>query len=120
MWAATDSATVLVGTYNAGALRLILTESGDYTGYSHAGWVCKGNYRVEGETITFKDIAGANGCAPEAEGQYTWKYERGRILLQLIDDPCEGRVGFMTYTAFHSIKYHSHWWDTLWDHKASD
>lgn len=117
--AAAASDEGLVGMYHAGVLRLELAENGRYRLAFQPGWVAYGTYALDDQVITFTDESGDLACPADQHGRYGWSLAHGRLLIELLEDPCLFRADMMTYTAFRRVGYNRHWYDDQVDHPAN-
>ncbi|RPI27590.1 MAG: hypothetical protein EHM61_07920 [Acidobacteria bacterium] len=82
------------GSYQAGPFTVTFKE-GKFQVTIASGAGVTGTYKVSGEQVEFTDQEGEFMC-PDAPGKYSWKLDGEKIVLTLIDDPCEGRTQALT------------------------
>lgn len=58
-----------------------------------------GRISVSGTTITF---SGSTLCP--GVGTYTWSIPEGRLRLEIVEDPCDGRVPALARGTFSSLE----------------
>jgi hypothetical protein len=56
----------------------------------------KGEYMVEGNTITFIDKEGPISCQPGNKGKYIFTAEQNQLQLEMKEENCPGRKGLAT------------------------
>ncbi len=50
-----------------------------------------GDYTVEKDMVSFIDKGGLQACQPGTVGKYKFNVEKGQMVLELVEDDCEGR-----------------------------
>ncbi|RYY43766.1 MAG: hypothetical protein EOO06_19220 [Chitinophagaceae bacterium] len=51
------------------------------------------SYKLSGDTLTLKKLAGSSPCDGETPGLYRWKVDGDFLRLRLISDNCSERAG---------------------------
>jgi hypothetical protein len=82
------------GVYQAGRFMVTIHEDGKYQVTADIGKVT-GVYVVTGEQVEVRDEGGDFSC-PNAAGRYRWKVDGDKLMLVLLEDPCEGRMQALT------------------------
>jgi len=80
-----------VGSYESGPFTITFKDGGGFEVVHSSGAGVKGTYKVSGETIELTDVEGEYAC-PDAVGKYTWKVETEKLVMNLVEDPCDGRT----------------------------
>jgi hypothetical protein len=51
----------------------------------------KGTYEIQENTIVFTDLEGPMACPKENVGKYKFTFENKELVMELIEDSCQGR-----------------------------
>lgn len=88
---AQQSDTFPIGSYESGPFTLIFKEGSAFEVVHSGGGGVKGTYKVTGNEVEITDQDGDFAC-PDAVGKYKWKVENEKLVMTIVDDPCEGRA----------------------------
>ena len=86
------------GKYTYGSASVEYRDDGTFTLMSRDEVITEGTYAIQNDEIQFTDSYCAEIDANP--GTYKWQYENGYLSLELIEDPCEGRIVATTQNWF--------------------
>jgi hypothetical protein len=78
------------GKYTSGTASVEYRDDGTYTLMNGDEVIAEGTYSIQEDEIQLTDSYCAERDANP--GSYKWQHEDGKLSLELIKDPCEGRV----------------------------
>ncbi len=92
---AQDEQPSLIGRYVVGndsnAATVELLDDGYHVMIQQGRVGVIGNYTVDGDTVTFEDLAGPISCPAGKRGQYTFESTDKGLRFSLVDEECDGR-----------------------------
>lgn len=59
---------------------------------SHGMTVVKSTMHINNDTITINDVDGPIKCSPDDNGVYSYKVSADKLVLHVVNDPCDGRA----------------------------
>ena len=59
---------------------------------SHGMTVVKSTVHISNDSITINDVNGPIKCSPDDNGIYSFKVSANKLILHVMNDPCDGRA----------------------------